>query len=101
MLQCICKKNSRKAHSQRTYLMDNPRPQHPGNTRRVAMTQAQNGIRLIGIIAGTAACAILLCACGQSASTTATNKAAIGTATQNTDMQEIVITASRQSPPKG
>jgi len=65
------------------------------------MIQAQNGIRLIGIIAGAAACVTLLCACGQSASTTATNKTAIGTATQNTDMQEIVITASRRTPPKG
>jgi len=65
------------------------------------MIQVQNGIRLISIIAGAVACATLLGACSQSPSTGATNKTAVGAATQNTDMQEVVITASRQTPPKG
>ena len=66
------------------------------------MNQAQNGIRLTGIIAGTAAvCATLLCGCSQTEST-ATTKAAVEAPAGNTSMQEVVITASRQSaPPKG
>ena len=67
------------------------------------MNQAQNGIRLTGIIAGTAAmCATLLCGCSQTGSTAATTKAAIEAPAGNASMQEVVITASRQSaPPKG
>ena len=67
------------------------------------MNQAQNGIRLTGIIAGTGAmCATLLCGCSQTGSTAATTKAAIEAPAGNASMQEVVITASRQSaPPKG
>jgi hypothetical protein len=66
------------------------------------MNQAQNGVRLTGIIAGTAAvCAALLCGCSQTGST-ATTKAAVEAPAGNAGMQEVVITASRQStPPKG
>jgi hypothetical protein len=63
------------------------------------MNQAQNGIRLTGIIAGTAAiCATLLCGCSQNRSTTATKTIAEAPA-GNANMQEVVITASRQSAP--
>ena len=68
------------------------------------MNQAKNGVRLTGIIAGTAVvCATLLCGCSQTGSTGATTtKVGVETPTGNTNMQEVVITASRQSaPPKG
>jgi hypothetical protein len=67
------------------------------------MNQAQNGIRLAGIIAGTAAvCATLLCGCSQTGSTAVTTKTAVEAPAGNASMQEVVITASRQSaPPKG
>lgn len=67
------------------------------------MNQAQNGIRLTGMIAGTAAvCATLLCGCSQTGSTATTTKATVEAPAGNAGMQEVVITASRQSaPPKG
>ncbi len=67
------------------------------------MNQAQNGIRLTGIIAGTAVvCTTLMCGCSQTGSTAATTKVGVEAPTGNTNMQEVVITASRQSaPPKG
>jgi len=67
------------------------------------MYQAQNGIRLTGMIAGTAAvCATLLCGCSQTGATAATTKATVEAPAGNAGMQEVVITASRQSaPPKG
>lgn len=67
------------------------------------MNQAQNGVRLTGIIAGTAAVyATLLCGCSQTGSTAAAAKATIEAPAGNASMQEVVITASRQSaPPKG
>ena len=67
------------------------------------MIQAKDGIRLngVGIIAGAAVCVILLCACGQNASTAATTKAVVGAPAQNADMEEVVITASRPPTPRG
>ena len=67
------------------------------------MNQAQNGIRLTGIVTVTAAvCATLLCGCSQTRSTTAATKTIAEAPVGNANMQEVVITASRQStPPKG
>jgi hypothetical protein len=66
------------------------------------MIQQKDGIRLIGVIAGAVASAVLLCGCSQSQSSTAATKAVADTPAQSTNMQEVVITASRQStPPKG
>jgi hypothetical protein len=67
------------------------------------MIQAKDGVRLtgIGIIAGIAVCATLLCACSQNGSTAATTKAVAGTPAQNANMEEVVITASRPPTPKG
>ena len=61
------------------------------------MIQTKDGIRFIGIIAS----AVILCGCSQTRSTATATKAVADPA-QNTNMQEVVITASRQStPPKG
>lgn len=67
------------------------------------MIQAKDGIRLtgIGVIAGAAACATLLCACSQNVSTASATKAVVGAPAQKADMEEVVITASRQPTPKG
>lgn len=67
------------------------------------MIEIKDRFRLtgIGIIAGTAACATLLCGCTQTASTVATTKAAAGLPAQNANMEEVVITASRPPAPRG
>ena len=67
------------------------------------MIQTKGGIRLsgMGIIATAVACATLLCACSRNASTVATTKTVVGAPAQNTDMEEVVITASRQPTPRG
>ena len=66
------------------------------------MIQQKDGIRLIGMIAGAVASAMLLCGCSQTKSTTAATKAIGDAPAPSTNMQEVVITASRQStPPKG
>jgi hypothetical protein len=66
------------------------------------MNQAKNGVQLTGILAGTAVvCATLLCGCSQTRST-AGSRAGVESSAENANMQEVVITASRQStPPKG
>ena len=67
------------------------------------MIQIKDGIRLssIGVIATAVACATLLCACNRNASTVATTKTVVGAPAQNADMEEVVITASRQPTPRG
>lgn len=67
------------------------------------MIQTKDGFRLssIGVIAGTAAYATLLCGCTQTAPTVATTKAAAGLPAQNANMEEVVITASRPPAPRG
>ena len=60
------------------------------------MIQTRDGIRFIGIIAS----AVILCGCSQTRSTATAPKAIADV--PGTNMQEVVITASRQStPPKG
>jgi hypothetical protein len=62
------------------------------------MIQTRDGIRFIGIIVS----AVILCGCSQTRSTTAAPKAVADAPVESTNMQEVVITASRQStPPKG
>lgn len=67
------------------------------------MIQAKDGIRLthIGMLAGTAAYLTLLCGCSQMDPDAATRKVAVGTPAQNTNMEEVVITASREHAPRG
>ncbi len=62
------------------------------------MIQTKDGIRFIGIIT----CAVILCGCSQTRSTATVTKGVADAPAQSTNMQEVVITASRQStPPKG
>jgi hypothetical protein len=63
------------------------------------MIQSNDGSRLAGtcLIASAAACAALLSACSQTASPTANTEAVAGAPTRNSDMEEVVITASRQT----